>query len=114
GALWISTLGGLNRFDPQTHSFIRYRHDPRNPASLSDDFVVRTYEDRAGRFWVVTKNGLNLMDRARGTFTRYLHDPNDSFSLSSNAISGIALYESGSGSLWIGMRSTGVDRLAGE
>ncbi len=114
GSLWISTMRGLNRFDPQSHTFIRYLHDSGNPASLSDDDVVTTYEDRAGRFWVATINGLNLMDRARGTFTRYLHDPIDSSSLSSNVISVHALYEDASGALWIGMRSTGVDRLAGE
>ena len=113
GSLWFSTLGGLNRFDPQTHTFIRYLHDPQNPASLSDGDVAMTYEDRAGRFWIATNNGLNLMDRARGTFTRYLHDPNDSSSLSSNVINNRALYEDASGALWIGMRSTGVDRWAG-
>jgi len=113
GNLWFSTLRGLNRFDPRTRTFIRYLHDPRNPASLSDDSLATTYEDRAGRFWVATNNGLNLMDRARGTFTRYLHDPNDSSSLSSNVINPRALYEDASGGLWIGMRSTGVDRLAG-
>jgi ligand-binding sensor domain-containing protein/signal transduction histidine kinase len=113
GSLWISTNIGLNRFDRQTHTFFRYRHDPRNPASLSDDYVTMTYEDRAGRFWVATNNGLNLMDRAHGTFTRYLHDPNDSSSLSSNVVNAHALYADASGALWIGMRSTGVDRLAG-
>jgi len=114
GDIWVSTLGGLNRFDPQTHTFIRYLHDSRNPASLSDDYVTMTYEDRAGRFWVATNNGLNLMDRARGTFTHYLHDPNDPSSLSSNVVNYRALYMDASGALWIGMRSTGVDRLAGE
>lgn len=113
GYLWFSTLRGLNRFDPKTHTFVRYLHNPKSPASLSDDNVTMTYEDRAGRFWVATNNGLNLMDRERGTFTRYLHDPNDSSSLSSNVINWGALYEDASGALWLGMRSTGVDRLAG-
>jgi PAS domain S-box-containing protein len=111
GNLWISTLRGLNRFDPKTHTFIRYLHDPRNPASLSGDNVTITYEDREGRFWVATNNGLNLMDRSRGTFTRYLYDADDSFSLSSNVINPGALYVDTSGALWIGMRSTGVDRV---
>lgn len=113
GNLWFSTLRGLNRFDPKTHTFIRYLHDPGNPASLSDNYVTMTYEDRAGRFWVATNNGLNLMDRDQGTFASYLHDPNDSSSLSSNVINWGALYEDASGALWLGMRSTGVDRLAG-
>jgi len=114
GNLWFSTLHGLDRFDPKTRTFIRYLHDPGNPTSLSDDSVAKAYEDRAGRFWVATNDGLNLMDRARGTFTRYLHDSNDSSSLSSNVINQFALYGDASGALWIGTRSTGVDRLAGE
>jgi len=109
--LWVSTFRGLNRFDPKTRKFIRYLHDPGNFASLSDEYVTATYEDRTGRFWVATNNGLNLMDRDRGTFTRYLHDPNDPYSLSSNVINPRALYADNSGALWIGMRSTGVDRL---
>jgi signal transduction histidine kinase/ligand-binding sensor domain-containing protein/CheY-like chemotaxis protein len=114
GSLWISTVGGLNRFDPRTHTFIRYLHDPQNPVSLSDDYVVKTHEDRAGRLWVATNNGLNLMDRARGTFTRYLSDPGNPDSLSSNVINDGGFYEDACGALWIGTRSTGVDRLAGE
>ncbi|MBE7473521.1 MAG: response regulator [Anaerolineales bacterium] len=114
GDLWLSTVGGLNRFDPTTHTFIRYLHNSRNPNSLSDNVVVKTHEDRAGRFWVVTNYGLNLMDRTAGTFTRYLNNPNNPDSLSSNAINSGAFYEDTSGALWIGTRSTGVDRLAGE
>lgn len=113
GNVWVSTQRGLNRFDPKTHTFIRYFHKPKNSASLSDDYVMTTYEDRAGRFWVATKNGLNLMDREHGTFTRYLHDPSDPYSLSSNVMNKRALYADDSGALWIGMRSTGVDRLGG-
>ena len=112
GARWLSTADGLNRFDPRTHKFVRYFHDLRNPSSLSDNSVLETYDDRAGRFWVVTNNGLNLMDRARGTFARYLHDRNDPSSLSGNTFNYEALCEDTSGTLWMGMRSTGVDRLA--
>ena len=111
GAIWLSAPGGLNRFDSRTHTFVRYLHDPQNPNSLSDNAVLETYEDRAGRFWVATNNGLNLMDRARGTFARYLHDRNDPSSVSSNILNYEALCEDASGAMWIGTRSTGVDRL---
>src|SRR5581483_6380246 len=113
GAVWVSTQHGLNRFDPKTHKFTRYLHDSGNPASLTDDYVQATFEDREGRFWVATNNGLNVMDRERGTFSRYLHDPNDPSSLSSNVMNKRALYADASGALWIGLRSTGVDRVPG-
>ena len=114
GNVWISTLRGLDRFDAKKHTFIRYVHDPIYPASLSGDNVTVAHEDRQGRFWVATTDGLNLMDCARGTFTRYLYDAGDSSSLSSNVINPGALYVDTSGALWIGTRSTGVNRLAGE
>jgi ligand-binding sensor domain-containing protein/signal transduction histidine kinase len=112
GHLWFSTSRGLTSFDPRTQTSIRYLHNPANAASLSDDNVTMMYEDRAGRFWVATNNGLNLMDRDHETFTRFLHNPNDSSSPSGNVINWGAMYEDGSGALWLGMRSTGVDRLA--
>jgi len=113
GNMWFSTARGLNRFDPKNHGFIRYLHDSRNPASLSNDYVSTTYEDRAGRFWVATNNGLNLMDRAHGKFSRYMHYSSDFSSLSSDAINVGGVYEDAVGALWIGTRSTGVDRWAG-
>ena len=109
--IWISTFGGLNRFDRKTGKFFHYIHKPHNSASLSDDYVTAARQDGAGRFWVATNNGLNLMDREHGTFTRYLHDPNDPYSLSSNVTNARAMYIDDSGALWIGMRSTGMNRL---
>ena len=113
GTMWISTSRGLDRFDRKTHKFIRYFSDPKDPHSLSDNFVLDIHEDRAGRFWVATDNGLDLMDRRHGTFTRYVNDPNDPSSLSSNDVNWRALCEDASGGLWIGHKTTGVDRLAG-
>ena len=35
GYLWIATYtGGVNKFDPSTERFTRYRHDPGNPNSI--------------------------------------------------------------------------------
>jgi PAS domain S-box-containing protein len=114
GTMWLSTPFGLNRFDSRTHTFLRYTHDPRNLDSLGDSAVLETYEDRAGRFWVATNTGLDLMDRARGTFAHFAHNPSDPSSVSSNILNYEALCEDTSGALWIGTRSTGVDRLVSE
>jgi hypothetical protein len=35
--LWISTFGGLSRFDPTTEQFTNYRHDPDNPDSIASN-----------------------------------------------------------------------------
>src|SRR5262250_1151494 len=40
GYLWIATLtGGVNKFDPRTERFTRYRHYPSNSNTLSGDSV---------------------------------------------------------------------------
>ena len=58
GALWVGTWGGgLNHFDPRTGVFTRYRHDPGDLTSLSNDQVRTIYEDRQGTLWVGTLNG---------------------------------------------------------
>jgi ligand-binding sensor domain-containing protein len=112
GNLWFSTSHGLTSSDPRTHTSIRYLHNPADAASLSDGNVTMMHEDRAGRFWVATNNGLNVMDRNHGTFARFLHHPNDSSSPSGDVINWGAMYEDGSGALWLGVKSAGFDRLA--
>jgi ligand-binding sensor domain-containing protein len=85
GTLWVGTniffnnvtsVGGLNRYDPETETFTRYMHDPNNPQSLTDNRVRAILEDNNGNFWVGTNgDGLHLMDREKGTFTRLSYDP---------------------------------------
>ena len=49
GILWLGSYGGLIRFDPRTEQFTVYRHDPRDPGSISNDAVWAVHEDREGR-----------------------------------------------------------------
>jgi ligand-binding sensor domain-containing protein/signal transduction histidine kinase len=114
GNLWVCTHHGLNRWNPETKNFVRYRFNPDQPGSLGNDFVTAAYEDRAGRFWVATADGLDLLDRASGFFFHYRHDPNDPSSLSGNYINIGGLYEDDAGALWVATHDAGVSRLAGE
>ncbi len=97
GVLWIGTRGGgLNRFDPQSASFLHFRHNPSNPTSISSDFVLSIHEDRTGTLWVGTAGGLNKFDRTNGTFTAF----RESDGLPNNYICG--MLEDESGNLWLG------------
>ena len=72
GAMWLSTWGnGLARFDPVTGTFVYHRHDPDDPATISDNTLVPLFEDSSGRLWIGTENGLNRFNRENGRFTRY-------------------------------------------
>jgi signal transduction histidine kinase/ligand-binding sensor domain-containing protein len=107
GALWVGTGGGLDRFDRASGAalgegaFVHYRHDPGDPASLSENRVSVLFEDSRGDLWVGTRTGgLNRFDREAGNFVRYRYDESDPASLSSDRV--WALYEDAAGKLWVG------------
>ena len=73
GFLWFGTADGLNRYDGA--SFVVYRHDPLDSASLSDNTAWSLAEDNNGDIWVGTGGGVNQFHRATNSFTRLRDDP---------------------------------------
>lgn len=69
GFVWISTEGGLVRFDGM--DFESYRHDREDASSIISNSVNKTYEDSRGTLWVGTASGLQTLDRKSGTFSLY-------------------------------------------
>jgi signal transduction histidine kinase/ligand-binding sensor domain-containing protein len=96
----VGTSSGLNAFDRRTERFTRYRRDPANPHSLSDNTVNAIYEDRSNVLWIGTGSGLNRLDRATGQFTVYHHDPDDPHTLGHDTVR--AITEDRTGTLWVG------------
>ena len=94
GVFWIGTRdAGLDRFDPGKDRFTHYRHNPDNPASLSNDTVSGGFfEDSNGVLWIGTYGGgLSLFNREPNRFTDYRHDVDDPHSLSDDFVR--AIYE---------------------
>lgn len=50
GFLWFGGETGLGRYDSQTTRI--YRHSPKDPHSLADNFIRGLVVDRAGVMWV--------------------------------------------------------------
>ena len=106
GALWIGTYrGGLNRLDPAGRLTV-FRHDAKDPHSLSHDRVLAVLEDDAQRLWVATADGLDLFDRGSATFVRYARDADNPQSLRDSDI--MSLYQDRGGVLWVGTRGGGA------
>ncbi len=133
GELWIGCIsikndpkeGGLNRFDRKTGKFIRYLHDPLNPKSLPDNWIVDIYEDKDENFWMISASKPPFftspatffkMDRNTGEFTRYYADPTRSGTLSQTPVSdkifpyASFITEDSTGALWIGVGNSGMNR----
>ena len=72
GNLWIGTYDhGLFRFDRNTGRSKRYRHDPSDPNSLSDDIIPRLLVDHNGALWAATDDGLDRFDPVHDRFITY-------------------------------------------
>ncbi len=62
--LWIGTqAGGVNRFDPRTETFTRFRHRPNDSTTLDGDEVGEIYEDKTHSLWILASGTLHLFDR---------------------------------------------------
>jgi diguanylate cyclase (GGDEF)-like protein len=111
GRLWIGTDGGgLSRYEPDSDSFIHYRHAPNNPSSLSGDRIRVIYQDRQGILWIGTDGkGLNRFNPEDGSFAHYRHDPDVPDSLANDKV--LAILEDHTGVMWIGTDGGGLARF---
>jgi len=69
GFLWFGTSDGLRRYDG--YGFRDYRHDPKDPNSISGATVYSLFKDRSGRLWVGSDAFLDMFDPVTDKFTHF-------------------------------------------
>lgn len=109
--LWIGTEGGgLNRLDPGSERFERYRlGSADDPASLAHDFVFAIASDRSGAIWIGTEGaGLDRLDPDSGRIE--VHRPAQGGEALGNAPVTSLRFDRND-QLWIGTRGGGVGVL---
>ncbi len=80
GNIWIGTNDGLTRYDAHSQSFVNFKHDEKDLASLTSGYVTSIYQDSLGDIWVATSSGLNKWLGAERGFSHYTEAnglPND-------------------------------------
>jgi ligand-binding sensor domain-containing protein/AraC-like DNA-binding protein len=100
GVMWLATANGLNRYNLETESFLKYRHSDKKPHSLSDNSISTITEDQDGQLWIGSKKGLDRFDKESGNFYHYQNHPLHPESISSNTI--LSLLADRSGNFWVG------------
>lgn len=111
GFLWLGTESSLQRYDG--YEFRDFRHDPRDPGSLSSSEVMVLHEEKSGILWFGTRTrGVNRYDPARGTFERFQLRGEVSLTESSESSPLPAdIASEPSGRLWIATYDEGLIRL---
>ncbi|MFC1852199.1 two-component regulator propeller domain-containing protein [candidate division CSSED10-310 bacterium] len=109
GFMWFGgESGGLIRYDSYTFKF--YRHDSRNPDSISNNNISQICEDKQGMLWCATwGGGISRFDPRTESFRNYIHDPFNPQSLSDNRIQ--ICYEDSQGVFWFGTFNGGLNRM---
>ena len=107
GYMWIATESGLVRYDG--NRFRVWRHDPRDPRSLSAMPLATLMADAKGQLWGGSQDGLVRYDPDQENFTHWRHDPKDPASPGSDDVT--ALAHDASGALWVGHFDVGLDRM---
>lgn len=79
GIIWTGTQnGGLGRYNPTTHQFIHFTHQPQNKTSISNNTVYDIFEESDSILWIATAGGLNRFNRRAEVFTSYSKEINES------------------------------------
>ncbi len=108
GFMWFATQDGLDRYDGNT--FVVYKHNPKDPNSISANLVTDLIEDDQGYLWIATyTGGVNRFDPRTERFTRYLHDAKNMNSISADSVNSIARDKRGC--LWFGTEANGLDKF---
>ncbi len=105
GYIWVGTADGLNKYDGYT--FTKYRFDPFDPNSISQNWIYTIFEDSHGVIWVSSFEGMCKFDRATEKFTRYKPSPKARFSDPNIGV----INEDNDGMIWVGSYSTGLCRF---
>ena len=105
GYIWFGTFDGLNKYDGYT--FTKYKFDPLDSNSLSQNLIYTIFEDKYGTIWVSTFEGLCKFDWASEKFTRYKPSPKARFS---NPNIG-TINEDSNGMIWVGSYTGGLCRF---
>lgn len=106
--LWIATEGdGLWLVDLSYKTYTHYKHEDKNPASLSSNYIRSISYDLQNRLWVGTFVGLNISTNTSGKFSRYYHDPYNPESISQSSIRSIM--SDRQGGIWLGTYYGGVN-----
>lgn len=99
GDVWVSTWGGLSRYDQETDSFTNFCSGQDTLSPIGSDIVFGALEDRDGNIWAGTSNGVSRLRSTANGGMDIMHFPLDEFGGQTRKVRAIA--EGSDGMLWL-------------
>jgi signal transduction histidine kinase/ligand-binding sensor domain-containing protein/CheY-like chemotaxis protein len=101
GRIWVSTISGLNLYNPQDDSFVRIKGK-----YLAESCIYQVYQDKDLILWIATyDNGLIRINKD-GKIKQYAFSQKKG-SISSNKV--ISILDDDDGNLWLGTDGGGLN-----
>lgn len=115
GEYWIGSSAGLTQMVKVggRYMYQKYKHNPGDANTLSDNYVTTITEDAQNNLWVGTLHGgINRFNRSSNSFTRFLSNSSDKGPVNNNIR---VLIPDKTGKIWIGTQGglSIVDPLTG-
>ncbi len=107
GEFWIGTRGGLYVYSKTKGVVGFFRHDEREPRSLSNNSVLSIFHDSKGDTWIGTRRGLNLLAKSKQVFRNFGAMPGNNRYLNSSIVYQIRIDPTGK--IWIGTEDGGIN-----
>ncbi|WP_184545461.1 hybrid sensor histidine kinase/response regulator transcription factor [Mucilaginibacter sp. FT3.2] len=110
--VWIVTAYGVDRLAKNSHRFLHYLHDDKDPGSLINNNTNNILEDKDGLIWISTREGISIFDYKTNKFTNI----NKLDGLPDNTV--IDMQQYSRNNVWVstpnGLSSIMVDRSSGK
>lgn len=107
--IWIATVAGLFRYNPQTGERKAYLHDPNNINSLVYNWTQNIKEYNNRYLWIATSSGISRLDKKTDTFKNFSYRK---YSGSGpNWTSYFSVFIDHSGLVWLGADGGGIDKF---
>lgn len=107
GDYWIGTRGGLYVYSKEKGVYRFFRHDEREPKSISNNSILSIFHDHNGETWIGTRGGLNLLAKSKQVFHNFGALSGNNDYLNSSII--YAFWIDDEGKIWIGTEDGGIN-----
>lgn len=106
GLLWISTTGGIFKYNPDADAFVFLKKQESDPRSLSFNNILAVFEHSDGNIWIsYLSNGLDILDASFNKI-KHLNPDTTRDNWFSTHITDIV--EDGTGKVWLASYGEGI------